>query len=41
MTAGATQASKSTATGWVIALTALGSLMAALDTVVVSTPHRD
>jgi MFS family permease len=33
----ATQTSKSTATGWVVALTAIGSLMAALDTLVVST----
>ena len=28
---------KRTATGWVVALTAIGSLMAALDTLVVST----
>jgi EmrB/QacA subfamily drug resistance transporter len=33
----ATQTSKRTATGWVVALTAIGSLMAALDTLVVST----
>jgi EmrB/QacA subfamily drug resistance transporter len=32
-----TQTSKRTATGWVVALTAIGSLMAALDTLVVST----
>ena len=31
------QASKPTATAWVVALTAIGSLMAALDTLVVST----
>jgi EmrB/QacA subfamily drug resistance transporter len=37
MTTEATQTSKSTATGWVVALTAIGSLMAALDTLVVST----
>jgi EmrB/QacA subfamily drug resistance transporter len=32
-----TQTRKRTATGWVVALTAIGSLMAALDTLVVST----
>jgi EmrB/QacA subfamily drug resistance transporter len=32
-----TQTSNRTATGWVVALTAIGSLMAALDTLVVST----
>jgi EmrB/QacA subfamily drug resistance transporter len=32
-----TQTSKRTRTGWVVALTAIGSLMAALDTLVVST----
>jgi MFS family permease len=32
-----TQASSNTATAWVVALTAIGSLMAALDTLVVST----
>jgi len=32
-----TQTVKRTATGWVVALTAIGSLMAALDTLVVST----
>lgn len=37
MTATSTQLGKTTATGWVIALTAIGSLMAALDTLVVST----
>jgi EmrB/QacA subfamily drug resistance transporter len=37
MSPGSTQTSKRTATGWVVALTAIGSLMAALDTLVVST----
>jgi EmrB/QacA subfamily drug resistance transporter len=37
MSSGFTQTSKRTATGWVVALTAIGSLMAALDTLVVST----
>ena len=37
MSSGSTQTSKTTATGWVVALTAIGSLMAALDTLVVST----
>jgi EmrB/QacA subfamily drug resistance transporter len=37
MTAESTQTGKSTATAWVVALTAVGSLMAALDTLVVST----
>jgi EmrB/QacA subfamily drug resistance transporter len=37
MSSGSTQTSKRTATGWVVALTAIGSLMAALDTLVVST----
>jgi EmrB/QacA subfamily drug resistance transporter len=37
MSSGPTQTSKRTATGWVVALTAIGSLMAALDTLVVST----
>jgi hypothetical protein len=32
-----TQTRKKTATAWVVALTAIGSLMAALDTLVVST----
>jgi MFS family permease len=32
-----TQAGKRTATAWIVALTAIGSLMAALDTLVVST----
>ena len=32
-----TQTNKRTATGWVVALTAIGSMMAALDTLVVST----
>jgi EmrB/QacA subfamily drug resistance transporter len=37
MSSGSTQTSKRAATGWVVALTAIGSLMAALDTLVVST----
>ena len=37
MSSGSTQTGKRTATGWVVALTAIGSLMAALDTLVVST----
>jgi EmrB/QacA subfamily drug resistance transporter len=37
MSPGSTQTSKRTATGWVVALTAIGLLMAALDTLVVST----
>jgi len=37
MSTTSTQTSKRTATGWVVALTAIGSLMAALDTLVVST----
>ena len=37
MNSGSTQTSKRTATGWVVAMTAIGSLMAALDTLVVST----
>jgi EmrB/QacA subfamily drug resistance transporter len=37
MSSGSTRTSKRTATGWVVALTAIGSLMAALDTLVVST----
>ncbi len=37
MNSRSTQTRKGTATGWVIALTAIGSLMAALDTLVVST----
>ena len=37
MTSRSKQAGKRTATAWVIALTAIGSLMAALDTLVVST----
>ena len=37
MSSTSTQTSKRTATGWVVALTAIGSLMAALDTLVVST----
>ena len=37
MSSTSTQTSKGTATGWVVALTAIGSLMAALDTLVVST----
>src|SRR5262245_61563429 len=37
MSSGSTQTSKRTRTGWVVALTAIGSLMAALDTLVVST----
>jgi EmrB/QacA subfamily drug resistance transporter len=37
MSSRVTQTSKRTATGWVVALTAIGSLMAALDTLVVST----
>jgi EmrB/QacA subfamily drug resistance transporter len=37
MSSGSNQTSKRTATGWVVALTAIGSLMAALDTLVVST----
>jgi EmrB/QacA subfamily drug resistance transporter len=37
MNSGSTQTGKHTATGWVVALTAIGSLMAALDTLVVST----
>ena len=37
MSSRSTQTRKTTATAWVIALTAIGSLMAALDTLVVST----
>ncbi len=37
MNSRATYTGKRTATGWVVALTAIGSLMAALDTLVVST----
>jgi EmrB/QacA subfamily drug resistance transporter len=37
MNSRSTQTGKRTATGWVVALTAIGSLMAALDTLVVST----
>jgi EmrB/QacA subfamily drug resistance transporter len=37
MNSRATSRGKKTATGWVVALTAIGSLMAALDTLVVST----
>jgi EmrB/QacA subfamily drug resistance transporter len=37
MNSGSTQTSERMATGWVVALTAIGSLMAALDTLVVST----
>jgi EmrB/QacA subfamily drug resistance transporter len=37
MSSRSTQTSRRTATGWVVALTATGSLMAALDTLVVST----
>jgi EmrB/QacA subfamily drug resistance transporter len=37
MNSGSTQAKGKTAIGWVVALTAIGSLMAALDTLVVST----
>jgi EmrB/QacA subfamily drug resistance transporter len=37
MSSRSTQTSKRTATAWVVALTAIGSLMAALDTLVVST----
>src|SRR3954451_13542709 len=37
MTSSSTQTDKPTAIAWVIALTAIGSLMAALDTLVVST----
>jgi EmrB/QacA subfamily drug resistance transporter len=37
MNSRSTQTGKTTATGWVVALTAIGSLMAALDTLVVST----
>jgi EmrB/QacA subfamily drug resistance transporter len=37
MNSRSTQTGKNTATGWVVALTAIGSLMAALDTLVVST----
>ena len=37
MSSTSTQTSNRTATGWVVALTAIGSLMAALDTLVVST----
>src|SRR5215204_501078 len=37
MSSGATQTRKRTTTAWVVALTAIGSLMAALDTLVVST----
>ena len=37
MNSRSTHTSKRTATGWVVALTAIGSLMAALDTLVVST----
>ena len=37
MSSRSTQTRRKTATGWVVALTAIGSLMAALDTLVVST----
>ena len=37
MSSETTQTRKKTTTGWVVALTAIGSLMAALDTLVVST----
>jgi MFS family permease len=37
MSSNSTQTGKRTVTGWVVALTAIGSLMAALDTQVVST----
>jgi hypothetical protein len=37
MSSTSTQTRKKTATAWVVALTAIGSLMAALDTLVVST----
>jgi EmrB/QacA subfamily drug resistance transporter len=37
MNSGSTHMNGKTATGWVVALTAIGSLMAALDTLVVST----
>jgi EmrB/QacA subfamily drug resistance transporter len=37
MNSGSTHTKKKSVTGWVIALTAIGSLMAALDTLVVST----
>jgi EmrB/QacA subfamily drug resistance transporter len=37
MSSASTQAGKRTATAWIVALTAIGSLMAALDTLVVST----
>ena len=37
MSSRSTRTGKTTATAWVIALTAIGSLMAALDTLVVST----
>jgi EmrB/QacA subfamily drug resistance transporter len=37
MNSRSTRTGKTTATGWVVALTAIGSLMAALDTLVVST----
>src|SRR5262245_56775643 len=37
MNSRSTETSKRTVTGWVVALTAIGSLMAALDTLVVST----
>jgi hypothetical protein len=37
MSSTSTQAGKRTATAWIVALTAIGSLMAALDTLVVST----
>src|SRR5213593_2025808 len=37
MSSNATQTSNNAATGWVLALTGVGSLMAALDTLVVST----
>ena len=37
MNSGSTQTRAKAATGWVVALTAIGSLMAALDTLVVST----
>jgi EmrB/QacA subfamily drug resistance transporter len=37
LNSGSTQTARRTATGWVVTLTAIGSLMAALDTLVVST----
>src|SRR5437762_1209709 len=37
MSSGSTLTTRSTRTGWVLALTGVGSLMAALDTLVVST----